>query len=59
MEEDLEYEGEHELIPDLEEREEVHDAFHSLIIYLASIGNILDDGMFDSNGSVLLIRGEY
>lgn len=61
--------------PDLEVRPEdaPHDAlpeddlsvvqdkavFHSMVLWNAGMGYFLDDGIFDCNGSALLIRGEY
>lgn len=49
----------HDVIEEDWLRRTVHEEFWSLITYLATTGNILDDGIFDSNGSALLIRGEY
>lgn len=59
MDPELEYDGYDECIPDEQERQEVHDAFQSIILWHCAFGHILDDGIFDSNGSVLLMRGEY
>lgn len=59
MDPSLEYDGDWERIPDGDERQRVRDAFQSIVIWHAGMGYILDDGIFDSNGSELLIRGEY
>lgn len=41
-------------------RNAVSTEFWSLILFCFSTGNLYDDhGIFDSNGSALLIRGEY
>lgn len=59
MAEDLEYDGDWDRLPDGPERDSIRDQFHSIVIWHAGMGYILDDGIFDSNGSQLLIRGEY
>lgn len=59
MDPELEYDGDWERIHSEEDRQKVHDAFHSIIVWHAGMCYILDDGIFDSNGSILLIQGEY
>lgn len=40
-------------------RSQVGEEFWELIIWQAGNGILIDDGIFDQNGSLLLMRGEY
>lgn len=62
MDDDLQVRPEdapHDVIEEDWLRQCIHEEFWSLILWHATTGQILDDGIFDSNGSALLIRGEY
>lgn len=62
MDEELELrpdEAPHDAIEEDGVRYCVRAEFWSLIMFCATSGNLPDDGIFDSNGSALLIRGEY
>lgn len=59
MDPELEFNEDYDRIPDLVERTDVHEEFQSIITWHFATGQLLDDGIFDCNGSKLLIRGEY